>query len=80
MSNENTFTTRLGCDNCGHAETYNLPVRAIITNYSHDEREPSSYHFSNDPSCSALITCRHCKLPHLTVLWWKEEEVEVPHG
>lgn len=79
MSNA-TYTTRLGCDNCGHAEVYEIPIKAIIDSYDREDRVPSAYHFSSDPSHETLITCRHCKLPHLTVLWWKEEEVEVPHG
>lgn len=80
MSDVATYTTRLGCDNCGHSEIYDIPLKAIITSYDRDDRCPSSYLRVGDTGHETLIICRHCKLPHLCVLWWKEEEVEVPHG
>lgn len=72
-----TYTTRLGCDNCGHADIYTLPLESIITNFDAEEGDRSSYKIlGSDRQFS--IKCEHCNLPHLRVLWWKEEEVEVP--
>ena len=79
MPDAATYSARLGCDNCGHAEVYTLPRKSIITGYDREERIPSSYRLVNSRD-ETLVNCRHCKLPHLVVLWWKEEEVEVPHG
>lgn len=78
MSNaKEIYTTRLGCDNCGHADIYTLPSEAIIDNFDSEEGQQSSYHFSSSDR-QFTIRCDHCNLPHLRVLWWKEEEVEVP--
>lgn len=74
-----TFSTRLGCDNCGHSEIHELPLKSIIVNYNQEERTPSTYH-AKGSKAESFLNCKHCKLPHLQVLWWKEDSEVIPHA
>lgn len=84
-----TFETYLGCDNCGHEEVYQIPVRRRIIEYASAILNPdgtvvySAYERPNGSDYHPLI-CIHCELPCLRTFWWKDQladiKEEVPHA
>lgn len=80
QTNAKTFDTYLGCDNCGHEDTYTLPLRRRIVEYASALLNPngemvySAYERING-SDHTTLACRYCKLPCLRVLWWADQPV-----
>lgn len=68
-----SFTTRLGCDNCGHADVYEIPVRRQITSYNPEAENSFSFYARPNGEGEIILLCEFCKLPQLQVLWFKEE-------
>lgn len=76
---DETYKVRLGCDNCGRDDYYDIPKRREIINYERESADdpttvtiPSAYQRLNG-SHYTILNCRHCSLPALKVLWWKDE-------
>jgi len=79
MYKPSTYDIRLLCDNCGHEDIYNVPVRRVIEDYDREAVRYSSVHRVNSDS-RELMFCRYCKLPYLKVLFWKNDESLIHEG
>ena len=76
-----TFPVKLGCDNCGHDSSREIPYRHVIEswlegNEMEKERFSSIYPFKK-PENREYIECPNCGLAKLKVWWWKEELIGV---
>lgn len=68
------YKAKLGCDNCGHIDFYDVPVRAIIEDYQRETDRPSVYFHRNEEH---YLLCMTCQLPRLKVFWFDESAVPV---
>jgi len=76
-SNSKTFETYLACDNCGHEDTYEVPVHRYITPFKYDDIDPAfSFYARLDGSDTHPLVCKFCKLPCMRVFWWSDREKE----
>ena len=70
-----TFQAKLGCDNCGHFDLYDIPIRNRIVDYDREDDESYSYYYRGKNGDITYLTCRACQLPCLVVFYSKEGEV-----
>ncbi len=76
-----TFRVKLGCDNCGHDDVYNLPKRSVVVDWkkpeeSYEQTTYSYYYPFGKEDKKVYLICNQCGLAMLRVFWWRESGFE----